>query len=402
MLPIHKLNFGFNDAENYKRKENKELFNKIFLRTDELERLVRKSTFFLLGEKGTGKTAYAVYLANNAYENTLGKINYIRETEYQKFIALKREHHLQLSDYSSIWKVILYLLMAQKVNDDEGADGILNKFIKYNNLKKAINEYYAYAFTPEIAYAINFIENSKLAAELITKYMKTGGESSTTVSFSESRFQTNLLFLQKNFEDSLRTLKLKRNHLLFIDGIDIRPSSVPYQDYLECIKGLADAVWSINNDFFSGIKDSQGRMRVVVLMRPDIFVTLGLQNQNNKIRDNSVLLSLITTYQDYKDSALFRIVDRLMSAQQEKNLALGDAWKHYFPWKAVNQRTQLREDSSFISFLRFSLYRPRDFISMLSILQNEFVRHQRPETDMFSEKDFDSPDFRRDYSDYLL
>lgn len=61
MLPIAQLNFGFNDAENYKRRENKDLFSQIFVMTEDLDRVCEKSTFFLMGEKGTGKTAYAVY-----------------------------------------------------------------------------------------------------------------------------------------------------------------------------------------------------------------------------------------------------------------------------------------------------------------------------------------------------
>jgi hypothetical protein len=65
MLSIPQLNFGFNDAENYRRNENKELFNQIFVRTDELDRICANNVFFLMGEKGTGKTAYAVYLTNN-------------------------------------------------------------------------------------------------------------------------------------------------------------------------------------------------------------------------------------------------------------------------------------------------------------------------------------------------
>ena len=80
---------------------------------------------------------------------------------------------------------------------------------------------------------------------------KLGGEEKVSISFSESRFQTNLLFIQNHFEDALRSLKLSRNHILFIDGIDIRPSSILYEDYLECVKGLANAVWSINTDFFA-------------------------------------------------------------------------------------------------------------------------------------------------------
>jgi len=90
MLTIPELNFGFSDAENYKRRENKDLFNHIFLRTDSLDKLCESRSFFLIGEKGMGKTAYAVYLSNNDYKNNLASIRYVRETEYQKFVTLKK------------------------------------------------------------------------------------------------------------------------------------------------------------------------------------------------------------------------------------------------------------------------------------------------------------------------
>jgi hypothetical protein len=113
------LNFGFSDAENYKRRENKELFNRVFVRNQHLEELCEPSKTFLIGEKGTGKTAYAIYLSNNNYKNTLASIRYIRETEYKKFLALKKEKHLDLSDYTSIWKALIHLLISQQIKDKE-------------------------------------------------------------------------------------------------------------------------------------------------------------------------------------------------------------------------------------------------------------------------------------------
>ena len=46
MLPISELNFGFSDAENYKNKEYKDLFNHIFVRTAELDKLCKSNVFF--------------------------------------------------------------------------------------------------------------------------------------------------------------------------------------------------------------------------------------------------------------------------------------------------------------------------------------------------------------------
>lgn len=402
MKKISELELGFKDAENYKNKDFKELFNEVFVRTETLDKLCQSNVYFLLGEKGTGKTAYAVYLTNNYFKNISGSLKYIRETEYQKFVTLKREKQLNLSDYTNIWKVILFLLISKKILSDEDTGFQINSFRKFNNLNKAIDEYYAHAFSPEIIFALNFIENSKLAAELISKYTSLSGEKNIEQSFSETRFQTNLLYIQKKFEEALSSIKLKKNHLLFIDGIDLRPQGIQYEDYLECVRGLANAVWNINSDFFSSIKDSIGRMRVVLLLRPDIYQNLSLQNQNNKLIDNSVLLDWRTTYPEHRNSSLFLLTDNLLSKQQEIHLPLGKSWDYYFPYKATQARSSREDDSAFITFLRFSYFRPRDIITMLSLLKEIFVRKNKGSDRVFRESDFDSAEFRDKYADYLL
>nr|WP_231410415.1 fun domain protein [Neisseria meningitidis] len=68
MKPLKTLEFGFVDAANYRRRENKDLFNRIFVKGEYLDELCEPNISFLIGEKGTGKTAYAVYLTNNFYK----------------------------------------------------------------------------------------------------------------------------------------------------------------------------------------------------------------------------------------------------------------------------------------------------------------------------------------------
>lgn len=402
MLKISELQLGYSDAENYKRKENKVLFSQLFVKDESVDKICEPSTSFLIGEKGTGKTAYAVYFMNSAYRNHNASLRYIRETEYRKFIALKKERHLDLSDYANIWKVILYLLLSQQIKDSEGNKSFLSRFVKFKQLKQAIDEYYLHAFSPEIIYALQFVEKSKIAAELLAKYAKVQGSLHEEISFSESRFQTNLLYIQRQFEKALRSLKLSHNHLLFIDGIDIRPSSVPYSEYLECIKGLANAVWSINNDFFAAIKDSPGRMRAILLIRPDIFQSLGLQNQNTKIRDNSVILDWRTTYKNHRTSHLFKISDRLLSIKQDVKLPIGDIWDYYFPFNATNLFERFNKPSSFITFLRLSLWRPRDIISMLCILKENVIELGLKNKEIFKLSDLTNPAFKNKLAEYLL
>ena len=57
MKKVNELNFGFPDAENYKRRETKQLFNKLFIQNEFLDQLCQPEISFLIGDKGTGKTS---------------------------------------------------------------------------------------------------------------------------------------------------------------------------------------------------------------------------------------------------------------------------------------------------------------------------------------------------------
>lgn len=401
MKPVSELDLGYRDSENYRRKENRETFNQIFLRTPELDKLCEPNTFFLVGEKGTGKTAYAVYLSNIEYNNNVTALRYLRETEYLKFVALKKAKQLDLSDYMSVWKVIIYLLLAEQIRAKQKSIAFTGLSL-FDKLGEAIDEFYQHAFSPEIINAIQFAEEASRSARLLHQFAELGVSGKSTINFSESSFQVNLLYIQKKFEDAFKSLKLNQNHILFIDGVDIRPQSVDYETYLESIKGLANAVWAVNNDFFANIKDSKGRIRVVLLVRPDIFNTLGLQNQNSKVKDNSVILNWITNYADYRSSSLFLMADKLLSYQQESNYPPGSVWNYYFPYDAKNVKANLDSPTSFVQFLRYALYRPRNVLTLLSIQKEIFLESGRSTKDVFRYEDFTNPSFTNKYSDYVL
>lgn len=293
--------------------------------------------------------------------------------------------------------------MSQQIIEKEGGVDFLKRFTKLASVQHAINEYYSNAFSPEIIQALQFVQESKLAAELISKHAKVSGEEKDSFSFSESRFQTNLFYIQRSFETALRQVRLQKNHILFIDGIDIRPSSIPYSEYLECIKGLANAVWEVNNDFFPTVKGGGGRMRAVLLVRPDIFESMGLQNQNTKSRDNSVFLDWRTDYKNHRTSDLFRVIDHLIGSQQEEEIMTAKAWDHYFPWDAPSVMEEFTVPTAFISFLRWSYYRPRDIITMLAILKDTATANETGSSKTcFKYEEFDNPNFKSQYSDYLL
>lgn len=405
MKTLDKLTFGFADAENYRRRENKDLFNQIFLRTEALEALTAKSTFFVVGEKGTGKTAYAVYLTNYPSDVKKYSHRFIRETDYTKFISLKAKNALGLSEYTDIWKVIILLIVSGSIIENEPSASIFAARSTFGGLKKAIEEYYQNAFSPEVVAGLQLVEHSEEIIRLLAKHagltLATDSKDTVTTTTNLQRFQTDLLSIQKTFEKAISSLSLTADHTLFIDGIDIRPETVPFPKYLECVKGLANAIWSLNNDFFPSIRDSKGRVKVVALLRPDIFNSLGMQNRNTKLKDNSVILDWRTRYSNYRDSNLFKMADRFLSIQQDSTPQPGLAWNHYFPFDASYVSDEVSRPSSFITVLRYSFHRPRDVLSIFDTLDELYVKTGVAK-DHFTYEQLTSKEFRRSYTNYML
>jgi hypothetical protein len=115
-------------------------------------------------------------------------------------------------------------------------------------------------FAPELVKILSFVESGELSASLLSKYSGSSGglEAKKHIEIHDSKtlFQVNLLKIRKSFEMAIRALKLDSNYVIFIDGIDIRPGDITYADYFDCVRGLIEAIWSVNNDFLANVKDS--------------------------------------------------------------------------------------------------------------------------------------------------
>jgi hypothetical protein len=176
MFSLTDLNLGSIDAINYTGRREKEFLARVFLRDSFLDAILDERKYFVIGEKGTGKTAYAVLLNNSDYQNTRVKritkasVRALTNTDYTKFINLKQSGHLTVSHYVDAWKVILLLLTAHHLIEKEG--GIVSQFVRFANLKSAIDEYYKSAFAPEVVNALELVENSEAAASLMVHHAK--------------------------------------------------------------------------------------------------------------------------------------------------------------------------------------------------------------------------------------
>ena len=393
--PINALREPYNDATNYRGRASKEFFRSLFLKTDELERCLSPNVYFLMGEKGAGKTAYAVYLENNETNNHRCKLTTMTETQYKRFIELKKQKKLTYSDYANIWRSMLLFLCGRMVV--EKSKNILHSLTgKFSKVESEIAKWSKNAMNPEVESAFEAINSYSAQAKVSAgEFGEFSGEKQLRNAEQRSVLKHHLLETENSLKEAISSLSLSTSHVLFIDGVDYRPESVGYNEYIECIKGLGEAVWQLNTEFFNTIRDSAGRIKIVLLVRPDVFHSLNLYNSNSRLQDNCVFLNWTTTDREHKSSMLYEVSGKYFSSQQKFSVSPQEAWEHYYP---------VPNDPSgvFRRLLKQSFQKPRDILTFIKITQKKLQRDNDGTKHQYPSNISTDPSVSREYSDYLL
>lgn len=394
-LALGELQEPFNDAVNYKTRQQKEFFSKIFLRTDELLNVLKPSIYYLIGEKGSGKTAYAAYLESNDVEKTRCRLSTMTETQYKRFITLKRRGRLEYSDYANIWRPMLLNMVAQALILK--SKGFLASVTgKFDNLEQEIQRFNKDALNPEVDVAFEMVNGSVDSLSLgYEKFAQAEMRDETRTTEKAESIKHHLLEKETSLKLALADLSLRKDHVLFVDGIDYRPEDVPYADYLACVKGLGEAVWQLNSEFFANIRDSKGRIKVVLLVRPDVFHKLNLYNSNSRLRDNAVLLDWATTEAAMRSSRLYEATGKYFSSQQSFPSP---------PIEAADNYLSAHDDNFvFRRLLRTSFQKPRDILTFVRIARSICIKQLgRSASTSFESDTVRHPTYTKDFSDYLL
>lgn len=281
--------------------------------------------------------------------------------------------------------------MAQHIVKESGS--FIHKITgAFKKIECAIENYDKKSLLPEMESAMEFANTLQGSAQVKLNVIKSEVQTAKTEIEQSTLIKHHLLESEKMLKEGLGAIRLKSNFTIFLDGIDTRPSSIPEGEFRECLKGLEEAMWQINTDFFQNIRDSQGRMRFCMLIRPDIYDNLEIYNSNSKLNDNAIMLNWATTEDDYTGSPLYQTVDKYFYGQNEKK----EGWDKYFPTKSYKAKSYV-----FVELLKRSFVRPRDYFTAIKMLRQKHVDNNSHET-AFKNSELTEAQFERFYTDYLL
>ena len=96
------IKLPFEAADSYYNQNTRDTIDQfIYLEESWFKKLFEPTTFYLLGPKGSGKTLYAAYMCTKKRNNTISKQYRISVDDYGKLIEMKKNKHLQYTDYTT-------------------------------------------------------------------------------------------------------------------------------------------------------------------------------------------------------------------------------------------------------------------------------------------------------------
>lgn len=337
--------------DNWRAEAKLEDAMKYFYHLEEVSQISNGNKSFVIGRKGTGKTAISEYLFNQkTFDCYTDKLDF----QYFKFNELysKKDFNFPLlhNQYITIWKLLIYSSILKMMSLNEKLDSKLLKLLRemfpidttdsLTDLLGKIND----------DFEVTLFETIKLKKE--TKILN----------------KREYSWIEKSdiYENIISQYVDSSKYIIIMDALDDDYND-PYNynqseierksNYFRLVTSLFKAIQYIKGKFstpnFSIIP--------VVFLRDDIYRQLQ-DDERHKWRDLTV--NLIWNKYKIQNMLAYRISKSMNISAEE--LSFDDAWSKLFPNKYIEtQRGAQRDIFDYIADRTF--LRPRDFVNFIKI-----------------------------------
>lgn len=357
MSVSHKFRAALKEMSNWKSDAKLEDSSRYFYETEEVERLRAGDKSYVIGRKGTGKTAIAHHISGIRSHNVFSSRLSLKNFPWNILYPLKDKNFTRPNEYITLWKYVVYISVLKLMMENEAINPAFRSEIRKllpNDIGAALEK------TIKKITGLNFSVSG--IAQVI------GISSGFTMQDSKEQLpwveKVGILeaIISKEIDNS--------NYYLIFDDLD---EDYKYQsifetnrDYIEIITGLFKAVQSIRADF------SKLKVFPVVFLRNDIF---DLIQDNDKTKFLDLAVKLYWTEQTIKPLLAFRI--EKSKDKHHSRYDFGAAWNSVFSGQigVGNQGKRLVHTYDWIT--RRTMLRPRDYIKYMQLCAEHAVKSQQ-------------------------
>ncbi|MDR2526214.1 MAG: hypothetical protein LBC83_08580 [Oscillospiraceae bacterium] len=338
-----------------------------FLDEDYWDTIIQSDKYFVIGRKGTGKSAIYRFLEHEARSKGYFVSNQdFGNFPFEKLLQLTDDTFGKPNQYQSIWlNIILNSFVAQVAALDEEGE---------NDHWKALKQYHSqFGTTLENAHKEVVTRTDKK-----TRGLRLGAESLSGGFSRESACETKNVCspednitqvnakLQEGLLQYLLTASTEARFIVQFDRLDDNYNTYQQKtSYYQLIISLCKVVYMLNQSF------RQRRLvsaRVIVYLRSDIYGALQKYDaESSRWGDFVYKLNWVVRNQtDWEWCALRRMIDKRIEASGIADKKTFDA---IFPPELMERRSEKEDVFKYI--VNRTFHRPRDVIKFCKCLQEE-------------------------------
>lgn len=169
---LRTLSTNADDFNQPRNSSDEKLFDKVFLKNEFYDLISNQNTYFIVGEKGSGKTAYAVYYCNNKKKG-IAELNRVPPQMFYKFIGLKQRGQLENTPYHEIWENVIMMMILSYIKNDLEKKIYKRIFYKkkIERISSFIEKFHKNAYDPNFQAILDVVQSytEKITAELSSK-----------------------------------------------------------------------------------------------------------------------------------------------------------------------------------------------------------------------------------------
>lgn len=362
---IKKIDFGEVDAYGDPNLE------KYFLDYDYWQRIIEDPIFFVIGRKGTGKSA--VYRIIKDKGIGLGHIvenKDFGEFPFEKLLSLDDSDFSSPNQYQSIWKSIILNLFATMISTNQSYCDSNN--VHYREILEYVDRCIGHSVTDLHKSSMNMIKKTSSGLQL--SHTALGKEISVATNIDMG--SKNLTAINSRLLSCIEQYLLSCGHrtklIIQFDRLDDNYNQ--YQNverYYHSIISLFKVVYSINQEFRAKKIDNA---KIVLYLRSDILSQLSKRDAESARWDDFCLNMnwAIINRDDWKNPKLLQMVNKRIDASFAHEDYIPD-FRMIFNNGFMKLKTDSGEDVKdiFKYIVTQTMHRPRDIIKFCKCIQNE-------------------------------
>ena len=380
---IKAIDFGSIDGLNDKH------LSSYFLDKNFWNKLVNGKEFFVIGRKGTGKSAIYTWIYEQQFKQGVLVENLsFQNFPFEKLLKLSDDDFSKPNQYQSIWRNIILSEIAAQIIKDQTA--------KVDEEYKELKKYVEHRFGTDLTELHQKVTTTTTKSEAGLQFKFFSGSKSAGKEMDLGDGFDNITAINKRLEQLIRSYLKRtrtRKYIIQFDQLDDNYTNyINNNAYFQCIISLFKAIYGLNLLF----DYEKLPVKVIAYLRSDIYYEINAYDpESARWDDHKYLLNWsIINARDWHNAPLLQLINKRITTS---NATITDKSQFHFLFK--DDEMDILDEGYKIKPFKYivhrSFHRPRDIVQFCKYIQREV-------------KDSDQLDYRtffnaeKRYSEWLL